>query len=217
MVLGSLALGGFVPLISGLLWGLVWVRMGVIPLSVVSGFVVGGLVKSAWAKVAFSAGGFLVGWALFLGTPTFNGAFLTQFGVMKQTTVLMELNTWMYKDMNGQAQRASRQLYGAMLYPNGVFSGFSEPGLNQIVTVAYVPNFPRNAVILTNDDSPYARALRCDAFESRLVSAQRAYEFARDDQSLKVRLRVALEAAVAMGCQARSGQSYAKQLRELGR
>jgi MFS family permease len=215
--IGSFALGGFVPLISNLLLALVWVRMGIIPLSVVSGFVVAMVVTSRLAKMVFFIGGFVVGWGLFLGTPTLNGAFLSQFGVSMRTQVLIEPTTWMYKDANGRAQRVSKSVFGAMLYPNGVYAGFSEPSSNQLVTVVYVPAVPGNAMILTNDDSPYARTVRCGSLEVRVINAQSAYEFARDDVGLKAQYRVALEGVIDAQCQVRSGRSYAALLRELER
>jgi len=43
--------------------------------------------------------------------------------------------------------------------------------------VRYLLSFPRDFVIITNDDSPWARGLACNSLEQRVFEAERKYEF----------------------------------------
>jgi hypothetical protein len=82
------------------------------------------------------------------------------------------------------------------------------PGSNTFVTprpgdkfnVRYLPTFPQDFVIITNDDSPWAQRLACRPLEQRVFEAERKYEFG--DRSLTYRdpFIQAIEIAIAAGC-----------------
>jgi hypothetical protein len=67
-------------------------------------------------------------------------------------------------------------------------------------TVRYLPAHPADFVIVTNDNSEWARSLRCGDLLQALASAARAASFAPGDSSLAQARETALAAARAGGC-----------------
>ena len=67
-------------------------------------------------------------------------------------------------------------------------------------TVRYLPAHPADFVIVTNDNSEWARSLRCGDLLQALASAARAASFAPGDSGLAQTRETALAAARAGGC-----------------
>ena len=67
-------------------------------------------------------------------------------------------------------------------------------------TVRYLPVHPEDFVIVTNDNSEWARSLRCGDLLQALASAARAASFAPGDSGLAQARDTALAAARAGGC-----------------
>ena len=66
--------------------------------------------------------------------------------------------------------------------------------------VRYLLSFPRDFVIITNDDSPWARGLACNSLEQRVFEAERKYEFGDHAPAYRNPYADAIEAAIAGGC-----------------
>jgi uncharacterized membrane protein YwzB len=77
---------------------------------------------------------------------------------------------------------------------------FVAPGPGETFNVRYLPSFPQDFVIITNDDSPWARGLACQSLEQRVFEAERKYEFADRAFSYRDPYIDAIEAAIAGGC-----------------
>lgn len=94
------------------------------------------------------------------------------------------------------------------IWPMTGVTGFPRTG--QRFSVRYVPGHPEEAVIVSNDDSEYARSLRCVALQEAVDSARRASEFAALDPTLRQRLDRAQGDFGRAGCEKRAasgGQS----------
>ena len=77
---------------------------------------------------------------------------------------------------------------------------FVDPSPGDQFNVRYLPTFPKDFVIITNDDSPWARHLACGPLEQKLFAAERKYEFADHAPAYRAPYIDAIEAAIAGGC-----------------
>ncbi len=73
-------------------------------------------------------------------------------------------------------------------------NGTSYPDVGALFTVRYLPHFPRDFVILTDDASPYAQALRCGGLEKADSEAHQRAEFSKvgSDVAAEIRADAAL-------------------------
>lgn len=74
------------------------------------------------------------------------------------------------------------------------------PQAGERFNVRYLPAHPEDFVIIADDDSPYARGLRCGDLLQELAAAARASNFAPGDAALARSRDLALSAARAGGC-----------------
>ena len=74
------------------------------------------------------------------------------------------------------------------------------PGQGAVFTVRYLPHFPKVFVIVANDDSPFARSLRCGALLDKLQEAQKRSDFAGGAEPYASALRRVRGESVSAGC-----------------
>jgi hypothetical protein len=84
------------------------------------------------------------------------------------------------------------------LYPSANVAVYPQPG--ERFNVRYLTTFPRDFVIVTNDDSPWARRLACAPLNQRLFEAERKYEFANRGPAYRNGYIAAIEAVIAGAC-----------------
>ena len=77
---------------------------------------------------------------------------------------------------------------------------FDYPQPNETFDVRYVPGFPRDFIILTDDDSPWARRQRCNDVSLRLTAAQQRYDFAHGAIPYRQPYVAAIDAYLQQGC-----------------
>jgi hypothetical protein len=77
---------------------------------------------------------------------------------------------------------------------------FVDPSPGDQFNVRYLPTFPQDFVIITNDDSPWARHLACGRLEQKMFEAERKYQFADRAPAYRRPYIDAIEAAIAGGC-----------------
>ena len=75
---------------------------------------------------------------------------------------------------------------------------FSYPRPGESFGVQFLPRFPRDFIILTDDDSPWTRHQRCDALS--LTGAEQRFDFARGAESFRMPYAAAIDAYLAQGC-----------------
>jgi hypothetical protein len=83
-------------------------------------------------------------------------------------------------------------------YPGS--NAFVGPRPGDKFNVRYLLSFPRDFVIITNDDSPWARGLACNSLEQKVFEAERKYEFGDRAPAYRNPYADAIEAAIAGGC-----------------
>jgi hypothetical protein len=83
-------------------------------------------------------------------------------------------------------------------YP--VANTFIVPQPGDKFNVRYLSTFPQDFVIITNDDSPWARGLACNSLEQNVLEAERKYEFGDRGPAYRGPYIDAIEAAIAGGC-----------------
>jgi uncharacterized membrane protein YwzB len=79
-------------------------------------------------------------------------------------------------------------------------NAFVAPSPGDKFNVRYLPSFPQDFVIITNDDSPWARGLACNSLEQKVFEAERKYEFGDRAPTYRGPYVDAIEAAIAGGC-----------------
>lgn len=79
-------------------------------------------------------------------------------------------------------------------------SDFSYPRRGESFGVRFLPGFPRDFIILTDDDSPWTRRQRCDVLSLRLSDAEQRFEFARGAQAFRMPYVAAIDAYLDQGC-----------------
>ncbi len=99
---------------------------------------------------------------------------------------------------DGGAVRTSFRSDSFNVYPSA--NEVRYPQVGERFNVRYLPVHPEDFVIITDDDSPYARGLRCGDLLQELAAAARASNFAPGDAALARARDNALAAARAGGC-----------------
>ncbi|MGI4832476.1 MAG: hypothetical protein ACRYFK_03345 [Janthinobacterium lividum] len=74
------------------------------------------------------------------------------------------------------------------------------PGVGTAFTARYLPDYPQDFVIVTNDNSPYAHQLGCDRLLDSLHAARRTHEFDRGNAANKQAYRALIHRVLAQGC-----------------
>ncbi len=84
------------------------------------------------------------------------------------------------------------------VYPpaNGVYY----PQQGDVFNVSYIASFPQDFVIISNDDSPWAHALRCFELNTATQEAESKQHFAPASQEFRQAYESAAQAARAAGC-----------------
>lgn len=77
---------------------------------------------------------------------------------------------------------------------------FDYPQPDETFDVRYLAGFPRDFVLLTDDDSPWARRQRCNGLSLRLTAAQRQFDFARGASLSRQPYVAAIDAYLQQGC-----------------
>lgn len=86
----------------------------------------------------------------------------------------------------------------SIVYPS--LGGVVYPQMGDRFTVRYLASFPRDFVIVSNDDSPWALSLNCDALTTSLAEAKTKYEFEPSSPAYRDVYADALAAAANAGC-----------------
>lgn len=79
------------------------------------------------------------------------------------------------KKEDGTLAEARFQSWTNLLYPNDASYGF--PQVGQEFKMKYLSKYPQSFIILTNADSPYAKAGKCAELGRKLNDARITYEF----------------------------------------
>jgi len=135
-----------------------------------------------------------------------------RFGIQGQATVTGTYNTGssyndrqvmghnvLIKTADGRTIETSFEDDDFNVYPpaNGVYY----PGDGDVFNVSYINDYPQNFIIISNDDSPWARSLRCFELNKTLHEADAKRQFAADSQAFRKAFEEALQAAQAAGCE----------------
>jgi len=102
------------------------------------------------------------------------------------------------RTQDGQVVRTSFRTDSFNVYPYRNRTRYPGPGAR--FNVRYLPNHPHAFVIIADDDSPWARSLRCGDLLQAVVQATGAANFAPGDSALSRARDEALAAARAGGC-----------------
>ena len=134
-----------------------------------------------------------------------------RFGVQGQATVTGTFNTGnsyndrqvmghnvLIKTADTQTVETSFEDDDFNVYPpaNGVYY----PQDGDIFNVSYIKSYPRDFIIISNDDSPWARSLRCFELNKALQEADTRRRFAAGSQGYSKAFEDAQQAAHAAGC-----------------
>jgi hypothetical protein len=84
------------------------------------------------------------------------------------------------------------------VYPH--HNAVTYPGVGDKFNVRYLSMFPKDFVIISNDDSPWAVGLRCSELRSRLRQANARYGFAPDTSSYRDDYVNAIQAVLNGNC-----------------
>lgn len=76
----------------------------------------------------------------------------------------------------------------------------SYPGVGDTFTACYLPDYPQDFVIVTNDNSPYAHGLTCAALLDSLHTARRTHEFDLGNAANKQAYLTLIHRVIAQGC-----------------
>jgi hypothetical protein len=141
--------------------------------------------------------GIILGIANFLGGPQLSVLLIHRYGVRGEATVTGTYSTnTSYNDRqvmghNVLIKTAARQTIESSfedddfnVYPpaNGVYY----PQDGDMFNVSYIKNYPEDfIIIISDDDSPWARSLRCSELMSTLHEADNKRQFAPNSQGLR--------------------------------
>jgi hypothetical protein len=74
------------------------------------------------------------------------------------------------------------------------------PDVDDVFNVYYLPGFPKDFIIVDNDDSPWATALRCGDMKDGLLEANSKYEFDRNNPGYRTAYIGAIKKLIAAKC-----------------
>lgn len=153
----------------------------------------------------------ILGIANVIAGPDLSALVIHRFGVQGEATVTGTYNTGssyndrqvmghrvLIKTADGQTIETSFEDDDFNVYPpaNGVYY----PGDSDIFNVSYIKSYPQDFIIISDDDSPWARGLRCFGLMSALHEAHNKQQFATNAQAYRKAFEDALRAAQAAGC-----------------
>jgi hypothetical protein len=75
----------------------------------------------------------------------------------------------------------------------------SYPGVGDHFNISYLPAFPKDFIIIGDDDSPWALGLKCQAIRARFAEASQQYQFSRSTPSYRQAYVDAIRAVTAGG------------------
>ncbi len=165
--------------------------------------------RAAWAALAGVAG-----LACFFAGPYLNAALLYRIGQTATAQVTGTFATWINdndRDVKGYnvVIRQADDIISTYfeddelnLYP--VPGSFAYPQPNESFTVRVLPGFPRDFVIVTDDDSPWARRQRCNGLSLRMSEAQQRFNFADGAAAFRAPYAAAIDDYLGHGCQTRA-------------
>jgi hypothetical protein len=74
------------------------------------------------------------------------------------------------------------------------------PSVGDVFTARYLPSFPKDFVIVSNDDKPWAKAIRCRELGAALHEAKSKYEFETESPSFRARYVDAIQSYIGAKC-----------------
>ncbi len=74
------------------------------------------------------------------------------------------------------------------------------PSVGERFTARYLPAYPQDFIIISNDNSPYAHSLHCAVLLDSLHEARRTHEFDLTNAANKQAYRVLIHRVIAQGC-----------------
>ncbi len=183
-------------------------RLWLLPGFIVLAFVVPGMVN----RRKLAAGSLIVGLglAIFLGGPLVCGWLLYRVG---QTGIGQVVSTYqtstqindhdvvgynvLIRDTQGDVFATRFEDDEFNVFPP---SDFSYPRVGESFGVRFLSGFPRDFIMLTDDDSPWTRRYHCDALSLHLSDAEQRYDFARGAEPFRAPYAEAIDAYLAKGC-----------------
>ncbi len=93
------------------------------------------------------------------------------------------------------------------MYPVPDAFSYPQPGMD--FTVRFLRGYPRDFVIVTDDDSPWAHRQRCDALSLRVVEARGKFNFAGGAVAFRAPYVAAIDAYLGQGCAAEAQSAAA--------
>ncbi len=146
----------------------------------------------------------------FVGTPLLTDWLLYRLGQTATAQVVGHYRTWVEvndHDVVGYTVLIRTASDGVLesrfeddepnVYPA---TDVSDPQPGETFDVRYLARFPRDFVILSDDDSPWARRQRCDALSLRLTAAHQRFDFAQGAPAYRQPYVAAIDAYLQLGC-----------------
>lgn len=139
------------------------------------------------ARLVFSRG--------LAGEGTITGTFAT--GIMDNNHDVVGYRALLRAD-DGSVSEATFHDDDFIVYPP--LDGIVYPQMGDRFNVRYLASFPRDFVIVSNDNSPWALSLSCGAAMTSLAEAKAKYEFETSSPAYRDAYADALAAAANAGC-----------------
>lgn len=99
------------------------------------------------------------------------------------------------------------------LWPSGNEATY--PGLGDRFNVRYLPTFPDDFLIVTDDASPWTQKLACGPLEQKKYEAEAKYEFGDHGATYRAAYIAAIEALIAGNCYEGNADILAEYRREI--
>ena len=146
----------------------------------------------------FLGGPLLCGWLLYRVGETATAQVVSTYGTSTQVNDhdVVGYNV-LIRDGHGDTFASRFEDDEVNTYPP---SDFSYPRVGESFGVRFLPGFPRDFIMLTDDDSPWTRRFHCDALSLRLSDAEQRFEFARGAVPFRMPYAEAIDAFLAQGC-----------------
>ncbi|WP_223652428.1 DUF3592 domain-containing protein [Hymenobacter psoromatis] len=145
------------------------------------------------------AGSWLAGWLVYRVGETGQGEVVSTYATSVQYNnhdvrghhVLLRTQT-------GQTVATSFEDDNFNVYPPA--NSVNYPDVGEKFTARYLPAYPQDFVIITNDNSPYAHGKQCAALLDSLQEARRTHEFDLTIAASKQAYRALIHRVIARGC-----------------
>jgi hypothetical protein len=125
------------------------------------------------------------------GAATITGAFPTSTQYNNHNVAGYDV---LIQGADGKVTKVSFRDDDFNVYPS--HNATTYPGPGDRFNVRYLKDYPASFVILADDDSPWARQLRCAPLQSGVAQANQAYEFNRASPALRRDYLAAIHAAL---------------------